>query len=219
MYTPTKEIISKNLQKYLEANKMTQAELAEAINVNPSSVTQWIQEKTSPRAGMVDKICRVFRITKDEFMRNYDDPSSSALSKSIPLYSSMYAEKNPLSDSSIERYVAADLSVAADFAIHVASPSMADVGIDYGDIAFFCKNFKFVDGNIYAVWNVVTEAVGFKRIYTSGNNLILISEHNDFAPLVIDSSQVIIIGELIGVYKEIKQPETGKTLDDGQGFI
>ena len=210
MNTPTKEIVSKNLQKFLEANHMTQAELAESIGVNPSSVTQWIQEKTSPRAGMVDKICRVFKITKDEFLRNYDDPSSSALSKSIPLYNSIHAELNH-SDSTVERYIAIDQSVKADFGVRVVSPSMADVGIEYGDVAFFSKDYTFVPGNIYAVWVTFMESVAFKRVYTKEDLLILISEHNDFAPLVLENDEAYIIGELVGVFKPIDQGDKSKS--------
>lgn len=207
MNTSTKTIIARNLKKYLDASNMTQLDLANALDVAPSAVNQWLQERTVPRATMVDKICRTFKITRDELLKDYDNQSSSALSKSIPLYSSMYVEKNPLADSNIERYIAVDQSVKADFAIHVASPSMLGAGIDYGDIAFFSKDFVFVDGNIYAIWNVVTEAVGFKRVFARDNKLILVSEHADFAPLVIDNNQAFIIGELTGVYKEIHQNE------------
>lgn len=206
MYTPTKEIVSKNLKKYLEVNRMTQAELAEALDVHPSSVTQWIQKKTTPRAGMVDKICRIFKITKDEFLRNYDDPSSSALSKSIPLYNSIHAELNEL-DSTVERYIAVDQTVNADFGVRVVSPSMADVGIELGDIAFFSKDYAFIEGNIYAVWVISTESVAFKRVFTSDDKFILLSAHSDFTPLVLDKDQAFIIGELTGLYKNINQNE------------
>lgn len=204
MYTPTKEIISKNLQKFLFANHMTQTELAEAIGVTTSSVSLWVLGKTAPRADMVDRICRVFKITKDEFLRNYDDPSTSALSKSIPLYNSIHAKLDS-KDSTVERYIAVDQSINADFGVRVVSHSMADVGIEYGDIALFSKDYTFGEGNIYAVWVTFMESVAFKRVYTKGKLLVLISEHNDFAPLILENEEAYIIGELTGVFKPINQ--------------
>ena len=213
MYTPTKEIVSRNLKKYLAINKMSQAQLAKAIDVTTSSVSLWVLGKTAPRADMVDKICRTFKITKDEFYRNEAEATVSALSKTIPMYNSIHAELNNL-ESTVERYISVDQSINADFAVRVVSPSMADVGIEYGDVALFSNvapGESIVEGRIYAVWSTDTESVAFKRVFIKDNMLILISEHKDFYPLCLESSKAYIIGELTGLFKPIDQDKKVKS--------
>ena len=208
MNTTTKGIISRNLQKYLDAMGMTQKELAEKIDVSVSSVSLWVLGKTAPRADMVDRICRVFKITRAEFVQDPDAlPKGATPPKYIPLYNSIYSEYKYFDDSNVERYITVDQSVKADFGIIVASQSMSEAGIEPRDIAFFAKDYEFVNGRIYAVWIIDNESVILKKVYDDGDRYILMSENSNMAPLSIDKKEIFIIGELFGIYKEWKWEE------------
>ena len=202
MKMTTQQLIAKNIRKYLDDTDTTQAELADALGIHPSNVTLWLKEKTTPRADMVDKICRYFRISKEELLRDPDN--DFAISKSIPIYHSIYRGKEYFDKSNIERYIAVDNAVKADFGIIVYSNSMSEAGIWPGDIAFFTKDYNFVDGRIYAVWISDKDAVILKQVYHQNDNFVLISTNINEAPLVIDHNDAFIIGELFGIYKEWK---------------
>ena len=202
MNNTTQQLIAKNLRKYLDNTGTSQAELADALGVHASNVTLWLKEKTTPRPEMVDKICRYFKISKEELMR---DPNQDlAVSKTIPIYHSIYRNNEYFDDSNIERYLAVDQSVKADFGIIVYSDSMSDAGINPGDIAFFTKDYTFKEGHIYAVWITGKDSVILKRVYHQGTNFVLISENANESPMVIDHNHAFIIGELFGIYKEWK---------------
>ena len=205
MKKTTQEVLALNLQRYLDAANMTQTDLAEALGVSSSAVSLWVLGKNAPRASMVDKICKVLRISRAELILDTDVASmDTARFKSISLYNPIYSDKNFFADSNIERMIAVDQSVIADFGIIVASYSMTDAGIEPGDIAFFKKDYKFVDGRIYAMWLIDNESVILKKVYARDNQYILVSENSNMAPLVIDNNTAFVIGELCGMYKEWK---------------
>ena len=203
MNTTTKGIIAQNIQKNLDINNMSQTDLAEKIGVSTSTVSLWVLGKNAPRAGMVDKICKALNITREELIQDPNKPfSSAAVSKPLPIYNSFYYKNKFFDESNIDHYLAVDKSVSADFGIIVYSESMSDAGIKPGDIAFFTRDFKFIEGHIYAVWIMGNESVILKKVYTQGNNYVLASENTNIAPLVIENNQAIILGELFGIYKE-----------------
>ena len=81
---------------------------------------------------------------------------------------------------------------------------MAEAGIEPDDVAFFKKDFDFVNGRIYAVWITGSESVILKRVFESNNVYVLNSENTHIAPIVVGNSEAFIIGELFGIYKRWK---------------
>lgn len=205
MKNTTQHVIAKNIRKYLELRDMTQTELADLLEINPSSVTLWLKEKTTPRAEMVDKICKALNITRAELVQDPDALAKEYTSpKYIPLYNSIYSEHKYFDDSNVERYLTVDQTVKADFGIIVSSQSMSDAGIWPGDVAFFTKDYDYTDGRIYAVWILNSEQVILKKVYRDSDRYILMSENANMSPLSVAQSDVLIIGELFGIYKEWK---------------
>lgn len=201
MKKPTKEIIAENLQRQLRAADMTQTDLANAIGVTPAAVSTWIKGIAAPHADTVDKICSYFKIPTDELWKDTSD--ILAKSKTIPIYNSIY-KKQYFDVSNIERYLAVDQTIKADFGIVVYSDSMSEAGIEPADVAFFKKDFNFVNGRIYAVWIKGEESVILKRVFSSNGVYVLNSENKHIPPIVIGTAEADIMGELFGIYKRWK---------------
>ena len=127
--------------------------------------------------------------------------SGTALSKTVPLYNSYYAN---IASRNIERLIAVDNSVKADFGIIVSSDSMSEIGICPGDVAFFTKDCRYIEGHIYAVWIMGKDSVILKKVYVQHNNYVLVSENKDIPPIVVENNEALIIGELLALYKEWK---------------
>lgn len=205
MKKTTKQVLAENLQKQLNIAGISQTDLANAIGVHPSSVSVWLKGEAAPRASTVDKICKYLHISRADLILDSDIGSMDmARSKSIPLYNSIYSDANYLADSNIERMFVVEEKFNADFGIIVASYSMADAGVEIGDIVFFRKDHAFVEGRIYALWLTGNESVILKRVYDKDTHFVLVSENINMAPLVIDKNDAFIIGELSGIYKEWK---------------
>lgn len=62
------DIFIKNLKKLLQANNMTYKDLAGKIGVKASSVSMWMNGKSLPRMGTLDKIADLFSTPANELI-------------------------------------------------------------------------------------------------------------------------------------------------------
>ena len=200
MEKSTKSVFAQNLQHHLDKSGMRKKDLADALGVYPSTITFWLQGKSAPRADMLDKICKVFHISRVELVSDKVD-TNDATSKTLPLYNSIFSEQF-FNESNIARHIAVDESVEADFGIIVSSESMTEVGISPGDIGFFSKDYQFKEGNIYAIWLIDADSVMLKKVYIQDNKWVFASANQNMAPLVMELGNALIIGELVGLYKK-----------------
>lgn len=71
-----KRIFSKNLSYFLELNNIQQKELAKVLNVQPSTVTNWIKQTSMPGVGTIQEIADYFKIGKSDLVdeKSEDDP-------------------------------------------------------------------------------------------------------------------------------------------------
>lgn len=71
------EILSRNIKKHLHDRDMTQLDLARALGVSTSTVSDWLNKKKSPRMDKVDAMCRIFNCRRSDIMsdRKPDDDS------------------------------------------------------------------------------------------------------------------------------------------------
>ena len=182
---------------------MQQKELAVALNVSPAAVTKWITEKSTPTPDMADAICKVLNITMgDLVLDNGSEIENKLPSKTIPLYNSIYANKNFFEESNIARYLTLDISAKADFGMIV---NKAGAGINIGDIAFFTKNYTYTEGKIYAVMIMERNSIAMKHVYIRDNKYLLLPANINTPKIEVDNDKAFIIGELVGVYKRINQ--------------
>ena len=65
-----KEVFSKNLSRCIKRSDKTQRELAHAIGVHPSTICDWLQERTYPRMDKVQLIAEFFGISKSELVED-----------------------------------------------------------------------------------------------------------------------------------------------------
>ena len=64
----TKEAIRDNLAKLMEEHGTKNVELARAVSVSKSAVTNWLNGSNSIDMDLVPKICDFFGVTVDEFL-------------------------------------------------------------------------------------------------------------------------------------------------------
>ena len=65
-----KEVFSKNLLYYIERKGKTQREVAEAINVPPSTLNEWVNSKKYPRIDKIEKLANYFGIQKSDLIED-----------------------------------------------------------------------------------------------------------------------------------------------------
>lgn len=66
----TKNIISKNLQYYMEQNNINNRELAKITGVSESTVGKWLLKKSTPRMGVIENLANYFGIEKSDLIED-----------------------------------------------------------------------------------------------------------------------------------------------------
>ena len=63
---------AQNLKFYLKQANMTQADLAEYMNVSTASISNWSTGNKIPRMDKVDKLCELFDINRSDLIEDKD---------------------------------------------------------------------------------------------------------------------------------------------------
>lgn len=86
----TMEIFSSKLKGLLDENKMKQAELAEMLGVNESTVGKWLLKKAMPRMNIIEHLGIIFECPKSYLLENeenrrtyYLNPETAKLAQEI----------------------------------------------------------------------------------------------------------------------------------------
>lgn len=66
-------IIANNIRKYIKESKMTQKQLAELIGITPSTLSDYLNLRSNPSHGVIQKIADVFGIVKSDIDTTYKE--------------------------------------------------------------------------------------------------------------------------------------------------
>lgn len=64
------EVFARNLQRHIKNSKNSQIEIAKAIGVSPSTITDWLKERTYPRMDKVQLLAEYFGIQKSDLVED-----------------------------------------------------------------------------------------------------------------------------------------------------
>lgn len=65
-----KEVMARNLKTYIKMSGKTQKELAELVNVAPSTFNAWVQAKKYPRIDKIETLANYFNILKSDLIED-----------------------------------------------------------------------------------------------------------------------------------------------------
>lgn len=65
-----KEIMSRNIQKYMKLHDISRTDLCDALGVKYTTLTDWINGKTYPRIDKIEKMANYFNIRKSDLVES-----------------------------------------------------------------------------------------------------------------------------------------------------
>lgn len=71
------KIISTNIKKYIQLKGITQKELAQAIKISPSTLSDYLNHRSNPSHGVIQKMADYFGILKSDIDTTYKDSDDS----------------------------------------------------------------------------------------------------------------------------------------------
>ena len=214
MNTTEKEakLIGTRIKDTREELGMAQKEVAEKINVAPSTIMRYEKGHIlDVKIPVLESIARVLDVNPS-WLLGYDVPKkvnrtasnlSSPAARPVPILGTICAGNGRICEQDFDGYFFIDSSVKADYCLHVEGDSMIDAEIYDGDIAFILADYNFQDGKIYAVMYGIDERASLKKIYREDDHLILMPCNSEYKPIIADPDDVCVIGECIGVYRGV----------------
>ena len=119
----------------------------------------------------------------------------------IPILGTICAGDGIVAEQSYDGKFFIDSSIQADYCLLVKGDSMIGAEIYDGDYAFLRKALEFRSGQIYAVLLTGTNEATLKKVHQQGESTLILSPCNDaYDPIISDTTDCLLIGELVGVY-------------------
>lgn len=68
-----RDILAKNLKKYIAKSGKDRGEIAEDLNMSYSTLTDWINGKKYPRINNIEKLAEYFKVSKSELIEDFEE--------------------------------------------------------------------------------------------------------------------------------------------------
>lgn len=193
----------KRVRDRREALGMTQDELAKKLGYKSrSSVNKIELDLRNMKQSQIARLANALKTTPG-FLMGWEDkeqplPNNISIPAAypVPILGTIGCGEGPIGEQNFDGFFYIDHTIRADYALHTKGDSMIDAGIQDGDVAFLVKDFNFEEGQIYSVvFGPDNEAV-LKKVYKSGNKVILQSCNTKYPPIILDEPDMRIIGKL-----------------------
>lgn len=73
MPTVNKDILSKNLKKYVLKSGKDRSTIAEELDLSYSTLTDWINGKKYPRINNIEKLAAYFNVSKTDLIEDFEE--------------------------------------------------------------------------------------------------------------------------------------------------
>lgn len=209
----------------------TQDELAKKLDVTKQVISKYENQQASPRLDTVSDFAEKLNIELTFLINDtYTvEQTINALNKTavvnftnslpsniipinkarrIPILGSVACGTPIFSEQNLDGYFITNDIIKADFCLYAKGDSMIEADINDGDLVFIRKTPVVDNGKIAVV--LIGEETTLKRVYKTDHNLILHAENRTYQPLIYtekdcDTENIMVLGEMIGIYKNISQ--------------
>ncbi|MBF1167026.1 MAG: helix-turn-helix domain-containing protein [[Eubacterium] sulci] len=200
---------------YRKLRGISQEALADKLGYKSfTTIQKWEDGTSSPPIGTVKKVADILGVTIEELTsddNHSSDPDLTGItnisfpaSKPVPILGDICAGNGIFCEENFEGYFFVDQSIKADFCVRVRGDSMIDACISNNDIAFIKKTYDYKNNTVYAVLlNSECEAT-LKKVFWKDDTIILNPCNSESEPMVVDASEVTILGECVGVFHNMK---------------
>ena len=207
--------LNERIKTLRKQRKITQEELAKAINVERSSVGKY-ETGTTPSMDILVKIANYFEISIDYLLGNsitqdFDIPSIPGAipykTKKLPFLGSIACGKPIFAEEEFNGYIDVIEGIQADFCLQAKGDSMINARIYDGDIVFVKKQELVHNGEIAVV--LIENEATLKRTYyyPEKQMLILKPENANYEDMIFSGEElnnITILGKAVAFQSLIR---------------
>lgn len=200
--------LANNIRYYRKLNKLTQADLANKLDVAPTAISAWEVGRNKPLMDKIEQMSTLFNIKKSDLLGDEIDtptnlvPINRASIVSIPILGTIKCGQPILAEENITGYreeLSDRLPSGNLFYLKSQGDSMVPT-IPEGSLVLIREQPTVEYGEVAAVLvNGDTEAT-LKRVKKQGDIVMLIADNPDYPPYIItDDNPARIIGKAVQV--------------------
>lgn len=200
--------LANNIRYYRKLNKLTQADLANKLDVAPTAISAWEVGRNKPLMDKIEQMSTLFNVKKSDLLGDEIDtptnlvPINRASIASIPILGTIKCGQPILAEENITGYreeLSDRLPSGNLFYLKSQGDSMLPT-IPEGSLVLIREQPTVEYGEVAAVLvNGDTEAT-LKRVKKQGDIVMLIADNPDYPPYIItDDNPARIIGKAVQV--------------------
>lgn len=200
--------LANNIRYYRKLNKLTQADLANKLDVAPTAISAWEVGRNKPLMDKIEQMSTLFNVKKSDLLGDEIDtptnlvPISRTSIVSIPILGTIKCGQPILAEENITGYreeLSDRLPSGNLFYLKSQGDSMVPT-IPEGSLVLIREQPTVEYGEVAAVLvNGDTEAT-LKRVKKQGDIVMLIADNPDYPPYIItDDNPARIIGKAVQV--------------------
>ena len=176
-----KKVMGNNIQFYMNKMGLERADLAKAIDVPYSSLTDWINGKTYPRIDKIERMANYFNIEKSDLVEEHSKARKSTANR-IPVLGRVAAGAPIDAIEDIIDYE--EISLAGDeyFALQIHGDSM-EPRMYEGDVVICHQQEDAENGEIVVV-TVNGDDATCKRLMKYQGGVALVSLNPKYPPMM-----------------------------------
>ena len=208
-----KQIMAKNIKKYMSLNNVSQTDICNALKFKPSTFSDWVNAKTYPRIDKIEMLANYFGIEKSDLVEDKSNDDSDYINNiykidkiKLPFLGSVACGEPIYADEDRESYIMVGTDIHADFCLQCKGDSMINARIHDGDIVFVRKQDIVNNGEIAVV--IIDDEATLKRFYyyKEQNMVILRPENNKYQDIVLTGEElekVKVIGKAVAFQSDV----------------
>ena len=198
-----KGIFSKNFLSLRKQRDLTQQQVADAIEVSKTTISEWESAKKLPNAGSIEKISAFFDVPKSAlFAEGNDRFISYEKMLRLPIVGKISCGNGHLAMEEIESYEptpAAWLNGGEYFYLRAEGDSMINSRIFNGDLVLIRKQDNVENGQIGVV--LIDDQSYLKKVYRYGDTIKLESSNPSYPVIECDTRKQDC--RVVGILKKI----------------
>lgn len=182
-----------NLKEARKRKKLTQRQLADAINAKHNSVSNWENDQNKPDPDTIELICGVLDISPNVLFGTGTQHVSSLpnhpnilpiSTRRVPILGDVACGEPIFAQEDFSSYTLVGSDVDCDFALRCKGDSMIGARIFDGDVVFVRKQDYVDDGSIAVV--LLDDDATLKRVYhTADGRIELKAENPMYRPIIV----------------------------------
>lgn len=194
--------IGQKIKQLRKTRKLTQEELAKILDVKPTAVSAWELGRNKPLMDKLDMMAHYFGVPISYFFEeNQIKRSKNHIHfVKLPIVGTISCGNGVVAYDDIEGYEdvpSSWLNGGEYFFLRAKGDSMINARIMDGDLLLIRRQDDVENGEIAAV--LIDDEAILKRVYKTGDNVILQSENPKYQPIILakgDMGNIRIIGKL-----------------------